>query len=93
MTTPETRLARAKLSLEGLSVGDALGEQFFSPWIRDACILQRIVPEGRWKWTDDTAMASPLWMSCEHGHIHQRNSPASSDAGTWKGPGPWPRSA
>lgn len=51
------RLARARLSLEGLSVGDALGERFFSPWVRDMCLGKRIVPEGPWRWTDDTAMA------------------------------------
>ncbi len=51
------RLTRARLSLEGLSVGDALGEQFLSPWIRDYCLVKRIVPDGPWRWTDDTAMA------------------------------------
>jgi ADP-ribosylglycohydrolase len=40
-----------------LSVGDALGEQFFSPWIRDYCLSRRIVPDAPWRWTDDTAMA------------------------------------
>jgi len=53
----DARLARARLSLEGLSVGDALGEQFFSPWIRDYCLARRSVPDGPWRWTDDTAMA------------------------------------
>lgn len=48
---------RARLSLEGLSVGDALGEMFFSPWIRDLYLKKRIVPDGPWRWTDDTAMA------------------------------------
>ena len=42
----------ALLSLEGLSVGDAFGEIFFfrSPSRRD-------LPEGPWRWTDDTHMA------------------------------------
>jgi ADP-ribosylglycohydrolase len=42
----------ALLSLEGLSVGDAFGEMFFfrSPAGRD-------LPEGPWRWTDDTHMA------------------------------------
>ena len=60
MTLPpdhDERIARARLSLLGLSIGDALGEQFFSPWIRDACLTRRLVPDGIWKWTDDTAMA------------------------------------
>ncbi len=69
--SPE-RLARAHLSLEGLSVGDALGERFFSPWIRDACMIRRIVPEGRWAWTDDTAMALGIVEVLErHGRIEQ----------------------
>lgn len=51
------RIARARLALEGLSVGDALGERFFSPWVREACLARRTVPDGIWRWTDDTAMA------------------------------------
>ncbi len=66
------RLARARLSLEGLSVGDALGELFFSPWIRDTCIQKRIVPDGPWRWTDDTAMALGIVEVLEqHRHIDQ----------------------
>lgn len=53
----ETRLSRARLALEGLSVGDALGQQFFNPWLREWCIPKRQVPDGPWPWTDDTAMA------------------------------------
>lgn len=47
-----------RLSLEGLSVGDALGEKFFASrketqrWIES-----RQVPEGPWEYTDDTEMA------------------------------------
>lgn len=48
-------LDRALLSLAGLSVGDAFGEQFFSlPW--DAIRLRQL-PPSPWPWTDDTAMA------------------------------------
>lgn len=66
------QLRRARLSLEGLSIGDALGERFFSPWIRDACLLKRIVPDGRWRWTDDTAMALGILEVLErHGQIDQ----------------------
>lgn len=66
------RIARAQLSLEGLSVGDALGERFFSPWIRDACLPKRIVPDGRWRWTDDTAMALAIMEVLQrHGRIDQ----------------------
>lgn len=53
------RLARAVLSLDGLSIGDAFGERFFvHPETVDALIEQRALPGGRvWHWTDDTAMA------------------------------------
>lgn len=56
------RLWRALISLEGLSVGDAFGELFFSfapssyhryfadRWLPDA-------PPGSWRYTDDTQMA------------------------------------
>lgn len=48
-------LDRALLSLAGLSVGDAFGEQFFHmPW---EAIGRRELPPTPWNWTDDTAMA------------------------------------
>lgn len=66
------RLSRARLALEGLSVGDALGECFFSPWIRNLCLPKRLVPDPPWRWTDDTAMALGIVEVLErHGHIDQ----------------------
>jgi ADP-ribosylglycohydrolase len=60
-------LARALCSLEGLSVGDAFGEQFFGfPFgskdlIKEGDILDaieaRILPPSPWHYTDDTNMA------------------------------------
>lgn len=68
----DLRLHRMRLSLEGLSIGDALGERFFSPGVRDACLTRRDVPEGRWRWTDDTAMALAIVAVLqEHGRIEQ----------------------
>jgi ADP-ribosylglycohydrolase len=48
-------LAKAKRSLQGLSVGDAFGELFFriSPYETTSSQL----PSGIWRWTDDTHMA------------------------------------
>ena len=57
--TPEERLARAALSLEGLSVGDAFGERFFS-WSVEEMAPQRVPPPGLWRYTDDTEMALSL---------------------------------
>ena len=50
---------RAALSLEGLSVGDAFGERFFS-WSVEEMAPQRVAPPGPWLYTDDTEMALSL---------------------------------
>ena len=61
MTLPAShadRLARARVALEGLSVGDAFGDRFFGP--REEVIPRiraRVVPDPPWRWTDDTHMA------------------------------------
>src|SRR4249919_1777369 len=58
MNSPQDRLARALVSLEGLSVGDAFGERFFlAPGLAHSLIEQRALPKPPWRWTDDTAMA------------------------------------
>ena len=46
----DDRLRRARASLRGLAVGDALGEQ-----VTDA--RARVLPPEPWRWTDDTEMA------------------------------------
>ena len=48
------RLDRARVSLEGLSVGDAFGQQFFS---QPSAIFERALPARPWNYTDDTHMA------------------------------------
>ena len=53
-------IERAKLALEGLSVGDAFGERIMhSPAARGA-LRDFTPPRGPWKWTDDTAMACSI---------------------------------
>ena len=67
-THPE-RLERALLSLEGLSVGDALGGFFEfgrSSVIQRVCAT-RTLPRGVWRWTDDTAMALSLVAALDRG--------------------------
>jgi ADP-ribosylglycohydrolase len=60
-TDQEERLARARCSLEGLSVGDAFGERFFiPPGMAVAQIEERILPAAPWPYTDDTQMALSL---------------------------------
>jgi len=67
------RLARAGLSLDGLSVGDAFGEQFFltanRPFFSDDVPP---LPPGPWGYTDDTEMAlGILDVLTERGTIDQ----------------------
>jgi len=51
-------IERALLSLEGLSVADALGERFFGPPSETMpAMAWRKIPEGPWPYTDDTEMA------------------------------------
>ena len=66
-------LARAWLSLDGLSVGDAFGERFFGPTgevVRR--ISRRELPDTPWTYTDDTEMAlSIVEILQERGCIDQ----------------------
>ena len=53
--TREAALARALVSLDGLSVGDAFGEGMFAR--KNAIARREPSPATPWRWTDDTAMA------------------------------------
>jgi ADP-ribosylglycohydrolase len=74
MSNHDERLARARLSLEGLSVGDALGG-FLEGSNRAKTSLiwkQRQVPEIEWHFTDDTNMALSIYAILrQHGKIEQ----------------------
>ncbi|MFC8078305.1 ADP-ribosylglycohydrolase family protein [Streptomyces sp. NPDC057307] len=73
-TTPppsDPRFRRALASLRGLSVGDALGSQFFVP-VNYPLLKRRELPPGPWQWTDDTEMAtSVLAVLAVHGRVDQ----------------------
>lgn len=60
-------------SLDGLSVGDALGAQYFVPSNDPARLLRDgVVPDGEWQWTDDTDMACTVVAELlEHSDIDQ----------------------
>ncbi|MEU2791514.1 ADP-ribosylglycohydrolase family protein [Streptomyces sp. NPDC007100] len=65
------RFERALTSLRGLSLGDALGSQFFVPANYPA-LKRRELPPAPWQWTDDTEMAcSVLAVLARHGRIDQ----------------------
>ncbi|MFJ8228381.1 ADP-ribosylglycohydrolase family protein [Streptomyces sp. NPDC094448] len=67
----DRRLDRALDSLRGLSVGDALGSQFFVP-ANSPFLKRRALPPGPWQWTDDTEMAcSVVTVLAEHGRVDQ----------------------
>ncbi|GAB2442266.1 ADP-ribosylglycohydrolase family protein [Streptomyces incanus] len=75
MTTADStsagRLDRALASLRGLSVGDALGSQFFVP-VNYPLLKRRELPPGVWQWTDDTEMAcSVVAVLAAHRRIDQ----------------------
>ncbi|MEU6484117.1 ADP-ribosylglycohydrolase family protein [Streptomyces sp. NPDC046887] len=64
-------LGRALASLRGLSVGDALGSQFFVP-AHYPLLKRRELPPGPWQWTDDTEMAcSIVAVLARHGRVDQ----------------------
>jgi ADP-ribosylglycohydrolase len=67
------RIARALQSLEGLSVGDAFGEQVVADLAGAFTRLQqRAVLPGPWRYTDDTVMAISIVETLhEHGRIDQ----------------------
>jgi ADP-ribosylglycohydrolase len=54
----KSRMERVRLSLEGLSTGDAFGERFFLvPDVALELIGERALPKAPWRYTDDTEMA------------------------------------
>ncbi|HVA89843.1 MAG TPA: ADP-ribosylglycohydrolase family protein, partial [Chloroflexota bacterium] len=72
---------RAKLSLEGLALGDAFGDRFFAhEAIVANMVAARAMPMAPWCWTDDTEMAlSIVSVLRRYGEI-DRNALASSFA-------------
>ena len=68
------RLARARLSLEGLSFGDAFCSQFFKGRTYDQHFVTRSFPPGPWMYTDDTVMALSVYdCLARHGAIDQHD--------------------
>ena len=65
-----TDLSKALQSLEGLSIGDAFGELFFTISPHHTSLSD--LPKLLWRWTDDTHMAlSIVEVLKTHGHIDQ----------------------
>lgn len=65
------RSERARLSLDGLSIGDGFGQRFFFPWLVETARPDNL-PERPWQYTDDTEMAMAIVQVLEHaGSIDQ----------------------
>jgi ADP-ribosylglycohydrolase len=68
----DARMERVKLALDGLSVGDALGERFFFPSKVCRLFEDRVLPAAPWRYTDDTVMALCIAEVLQHHRcIHQ----------------------
>lgn len=69
-TGPATRLARARIALDGLSVGDAFGQRHSEQQDAAATIEDRVLPNGPWRTTDDTETAMAVFEQlAKHGEI------------------------
>jgi len=66
------RLSRLQLALDGLSVGDAFGQQFLLPGSYFQYYGKRAAPPGPWRYTDDTEMALAIAeVLSRRGHVDQ----------------------
>ncbi len=64
-------MERVQFALNGLSIGDALGQQFFRP-ARQLLVNYREIPDGLWAYTDDTEMALAISETLDkHGTVDQ----------------------
>src|SRR5258708_33883578 len=90
-TDHTARLNRARLALNGLSVGDALGETCFLPENWTALIEDpHATARGPWPYTDDTTMALAIFeVLDEFGRVAQdalpRRFPSRLRAAPWRG--------
>ncbi len=67
-------LSRARLSLDGVSLGDAFGQQFFDPSTALRATMTGEPPLGPWRYTDDTEMAIAIHdVLARHGRIDQED--------------------
>jgi len=87
------RMVRATLALDGLSVGDALGETCFRDENFEAILDDpQATARAPWPWTDDTAMALSIYdVLQDHGRIDQdalaKRFAARFQAQPWRGYG------
>lgn len=74
MTTDAERLMLARVSLDGLSVGDALGETCsYSYYNARKRILSGVLPPKPWWYTDDTALALAIYEHLATNHCVEQD--------------------
>ena len=73
------RVKRARLSLDGLSIGDGFGQRFFSPWIGESAGRNHL-PEPPWHYTDDTEMAMAIVQVLERSGVIDQDDLAATFA-------------
>lgn len=78
-TDHEERMVRLRVSLDGLAVGDAFGQQFF---YHPELLPTRTLPTPRWHYTDDAVMALGVAGSCEGVQVKLRDRAAARPHGT-----------
>ncbi len=68
----DARMERARLALDGLSIGDAFGASIFDPPRPESLRRPRPLPRPPWHYTDDTVMAMGIVeVLGRHGRIEQ----------------------
>jgi ADP-ribosylglycohydrolase len=92
----DARMERVRLSLDGLSVGDAFGASIFDPRLPDPLHRPRPLPLGPWRYTDDTVTALGIVEVLErHGRIDQDDLVQTFARHYWEDPnrgyGPTPK--
>jgi ADP-ribosylglycohydrolase len=79
MSSAEEKISRARLSLEGLNVGDCFGETFFVGFagFKDKASVEELIEKRElavtdWFWTDDSQMAFSVFKTLkDFGEIEQ----------------------
>jgi ADP-ribosylglycohydrolase len=83
-TQHDQRMARALCSLQGLSVGDALGQHWMVYFLRGAALTgafpQDLLPPSPWYFTDDTTMALALVAQLQRDGLVDQDKLASEFA-------------
>ncbi len=81
-STPAARLTRARIALEGLSVGDGLGGffEFGSLKTVQRYLENNTLPPSPWRYTDDTSMALSIYQVLRDHNVIQQDELAQSFA-------------